>query len=79
MVQCLLGQHILRKQIAFFFKLAKKNTFFFRPFTSEIAYKISPITLSKIYLVFNKLDTGYVLILDGIHREHHQKYLIWLF
>ena len=41
-----------------------KPTFFIRPFASECADKMALIPLTKMYLVFYKLETWYVCILD---------------
>ena len=44
-----------------------------RPSTSDFANKMSPIPLTKIDLFFNKIDTGYVCILEGMHEENITK------
>ena len=36
-----------------------------------LADKMFPITLTKTYLVFNKLDTGYACILEEMHKDKH--------
>ena len=38
---------------------------------------MSPITLIKIYLVFNKLDAGYVFILEEIYEEKITKGILF--
>ena len=44
--------------------------FSFQPFTSGFSDKKSPIILTKIYSVFNQLDSGYVCILEGMHEKN---------
>ena len=51
-------------------KSPKSIHFSFRPFTSKYSDKIFPITQTKIYLVFKKIDRGYVCILEGMHEEN---------
>ena len=63
---------IVKKKCYFIlpFEITKKPTSFCRPFTSYFAEKMSPLTLMKIYLVFNKLDPGTVCIFEGMHQKN---------
>ena len=63
-------RHFLCVFVTFHFKMAKEYTFPFEPFTSHLADNMSPITLTKIYVVFNKPDTCYVCILGGMQEEN---------
>ena len=50
----------------------------FQPFSLDCAGKKSPIILTKVYVVFNRLDPGYVCLSVGIHGENNfQNCMSW--
>ena len=51
----------------------QKHTYFIKPFTSDLAYMMSPITKTKILFVLSKLYTDYDCKFEGMNEDRNTK------